>query len=198
MSILLVGSAEIKRGVLHNGIVPGGNAFRLTEKVRLSINKSPFVSMPIHQDIITVPDYTYATEKDTTILLTREINSDYDIIFTEKCPTAINIPKNTTSAEICSLTVPEDVTTGRVAVGCYVENMDNQEATVTIDVKVNGTSIGTRDTKVTKRSKAGISAYMEFNGKSANDVVTFTLHPNKELEVRGGEVPARIQVEKRT
>jgi len=198
MAVLLVGSTEVKKGVLYNGIVPGGNAVRLTEKVRVSINKSPFVSIPTHQDIITIPDYTYTFENDTAILLTRQINSDFDIIFTESCPTAINIPKNTTSADICSLTLPEDVTTGRVSVGCYVENMDNQEATVTIDVNVNGTSIGTRAVKVAKRTKASISAYLEFDSKSSGDIVTFTLNPNKELEVRGGEVPARIQIEKRT
>lgn len=195
MGTLIVGAKELKKGIEYSGLVPHGNAFRLTEKVRISINRSPFTFIPVHENIITVASFTYSLEEDTTILLTRVVTSGLNVTYLNECYNDQFIPKNTLSDEVCTLTTVEAFTTGRLYVTAQVENMDGQEAQVDVMTYKNGTLLSTTPTRIQKRQRASVSQEVPLTASIVGDVYSFKIEANRDLNVYTNQSSSKVQVE---
>ena len=200
MPSLLVGSFEAKRGIKYSGVVPQGNAIRLTEKVKISINNTPLAYMPRHEDIFTLPNFSYVMDRDTVILLTRIVNDDLSIIFDSKCPTTVALVKNAESAIICSVIVLEATATGTVTCQANIFNDNGQDKNVIIKAYNGTTEIGTTTNQIEKRSEMQSVLHFEITSAIAkDDVISFKVEAKgNNMTIEGGNHASIVQVLRRT
>ena len=198
MKVLIVGSADIKKGVEYSGIVPRGNAFMMTEKVRISVNRAPFAYLPVFTDIYTLTDFTYSSEKDTSILFTRIVEDNFTILYTNSCPSNVILLADTESNSICEVTVGDDTLTVNITIGAYIDHGNNQDITMRIYA---GATLLDTVTKSYRRNKKDnfVHTFAIASQIDADTVVSFTLEADgSDAEVFGLEQSSIIQIEKLT
>lgn len=195
MAILLVGAFEVKRGIKYDGVVPNGNAFRLTKKVRLSINKSAFVAIPVHENILTKVGYTYVFEDDSTILLLRETTGGLNTFYSNLNDADIPLTKNIEATAV-ELTAPEAGTTCDVHGSISFDNtISTQTTNVTLRLKNGSTVISTVILEIVKASKSNMSITALNTSISLSDILTLTVEADNDSTVRGSDTPSVIQYE---
>ena len=201
MATLVVGSGQLKKGIEYNGLVPYGNAFRTTEQVRVSINRTPFAVLPAHEDIYALGSFTYSFEEDTVLLFTRLVQSDLTIVWNSRCPQSVDLVKNTESAIICEVEIYEKTKTGTIECVSEIENDSDSNADYTIRISSGGTVLGTSALiRVDKKTTANVYFKYEIAAElQANSKVSFTLEVNQaNNRVNGGANPSQIQVKRIT
>ena len=180
--------------------MPQGNAIQITERVKMSVNRSPLAAMPLHKDIFTLPNFTYTLGKDTTILLTRVVNDDLSIVFDSKCPTTVALVKNAESAIICSVIVLEATATGTVTCQANIFNDNGQDKNVIIKAYNGATEIGTTTNQIEKRSEIQSVLHFEITAAIAkDDVISFKVEAKgNNMTIEGGNHASIVQVLRRT
>ena len=196
MAVLMVGSENMKAGIEYSGLVPNGNAFRMTEDVRVSINRKPWVLLDMHEDIYVLSSITYSFERDTTILLTRVVQQDLSIIWNKQCPGDVSLDNGVESATVCSVTALETTTVGTIAYVVYIENARNQSANSIVRVYVDGVLTDTATYEIP--SNETMQAGKQFDITTAINpaqVISFTVEAQSTNQtVRGSVVSSQVQV----
>lgn len=201
MSVLFVGSFKINKGQEYTGIIPEGNAFRITEKgVLLSINHTPMAQYPVDFDIINYPTYTYSFNKDATILLTRTVNPDLTIIYEHDCPQTVALVANTESASICSVENLEEILAngGIFSADARVINSANQSRNVIIRLYAGASLIYTAPSQViSDNTTQNFVAYFGIiDPILANTINSFTVEVDGSDCIVDGTRPSIIRIEK--
>lgn len=134
MATLYITSAEVKSGQEYSGLTGTANAFKLTEEVRISINRSPFALYPMDEKIFVSAQFSYSFEKDTVLLFSNEIEPDFYIRSTETNSNDIILTANTESSAVVTVTDVDgrEITSGELAGLVHVENTANQDRDVTL------------------------------------------------------------------
>jgi len=197
MQVLIVGSFEIKKGIEYSGFVPLGNAVRLTENVRVSINRTPFINVPLGMDLYTLVDFTYTFEEDTAIMLTRVVEDDLSTIWLHECKDEVSIYQDT-ETDICAVTTgTDDTNIGYVSGSAMLENTAFFSQDVIIRVYDDATLLYT----VTKSVDGNTTESVAF-GFSVDDPilaisdVKFSLEPSTDMTVKGLQASSKIQVQR--
>ena len=202
MATLFVGSMSITNGIIYQGIIPKGNAFRITENIRLSINKGPFAALPLGIDILNHPDFTYVFENDTTVLLTRVVTPDLTIVYENACPNEVPLVASVESASICSVINTEEISSngGDFAAAAYVESASNQVRNITIRLYSNNVLLQSAVIALAaNESKNVVIDYATIAVITAGLTNHFTLEADGDnCIVRGLSTPSRIRLEKTT
>ncbi len=200
MSVTMyVGAMDMLKGIEYSGVIPNGNAFQVTEDIRISINRTPFAMFKFGDKVYANSLFTYSFEDNTTILLTRETQADLSIIWNKQCPFDVTLNQNTESADICSVTALEDITTGKVTALANILNANNQDADVIFRLKIDGVEIHqetfTIPSNMTLQKATEVSISTPI---TANQVASFTLEADDDMTVKGVESASQIQVTRYT
>ncbi len=197
MSTMIVGSMDAKKGVLYNGLIPLGNAFRLDDGVRVSVNKNPFVYMPVNVDMYSHTAFSYVFEKDVGVVFTRVEEDNLVISFEASNSLNLNLLSGTESADIVTLNMAEAVVTGRLGCVAYIDHENNRD--ITMRLYKNSVEFATVVKTWVSTSADSIAYDEEILDLAVLDVITFTLEAsNKDAELLGTIQPSRIQVNKIT
>lgn len=199
---LFVGIQEVIVGVVYPGFVPLGNAFRLTEPAKFSINNSVFGHLPVNEDIFALSQFSYVCDRDTTVILSRVVTSDLSIVYNSQCPNDVALIQDIESAIICSVISVEDVTTGKISTFVNINNSNNQPVTVTQRIYSNFILVDTEVYNIpasTSQSKGKqISIITPI---LATQTVHFTLESSAtgvSVDTVGGSLPSQVQIERIT
>jgi len=202
MSVLFVGSMSIEKGFPYQGIIPLGNAFRLTEDIRISINRGPLAHFPLGTDIINHPDFTYSFEKKTVVILSRVVTPDLTIVYENASVADVPLISGVESASIVSVVNTEEIIAngGRLTAGSYVVSTSNQSRNITIRLYAN--SILVLTDIVTLAANESKNVVADFNTVAvipADATNYFTLEADgADCEIKGSETASRIRLEKTT
>ena len=198
MATLIVGSANLKKGIEYNGFVPLGNAFRLTHPTKMSINRTPLVLIPAHEDIFALTAFTYSFEDDVVILLTRVVQDDLTIVWVHKCREVVALEDGIESDIICQVVAQEEVTVGRVTCVANIENDNSGDKDIIINAYVDDVLIGTITNSLEKKRET--QTVLEFDITTpinAQAVVSFKLEAQaNNMTVQGGNYPSQIQIQR--
>ena len=198
MTLLIVGSMSAKKGIEYSGFVPLGNSFLPTEKVRLSVNRTPFATVFPKEPIYSDSNFTYSFEKDTTIFLTRSVQDDHSIIWNNKCLAVVQLAKDTESATICSVIAREAVTTGLITCVANILNDNGSDKEVIIKAYVDGTEVSTITNELEKRRETQtVLEFLITTPLTKNQVVSFKIEAKaNNMIIEGGNYPSQIQVKR--
>jgi len=199
MPNVLVRSYNVKKGISYDGLVPQGNGFWITEKVKISVNRSPFTNHEPYQVILTRPDYTYSFEKDTNIMLLNVANNGVNPFYSAESHANIDIASNTESAALVTLVAPQAGTECTITARFFFDNStNNSKADVTIRLKKDGTQIATHTSEVAKKQSGVVGVEIQGVTVVAGENYTITCESNKDGEIDGSEISSIIQYEIRT
>ena len=159
MALLMTGSNSLKAGVEYSGVVYLANTFKIHNRVKISVNRSPFVVTDPTEKLLLDPSFTYSFEKDTVSTLYRSVNVDGEIVQDHRCITDFALVKNTESAPICNMTLEEDIGSGKgeYAGVAYITNEHNKKVNVTIKFYYDGTSIHQHVVEVFKNTTKAVA-----------------------------------------
>jgi len=199
MAIIRVRSYNVKKGIEYDGLVPEGNGFWLTEKVRYSVNRSPMAHDKVFDPIMTKPSYRYSFEKDTNIMLLNIANTGGNPFYKADSMADVDIASGTESAAIVTLTAPQAGTECTISARFMYDNLETgQNANVTIRLKKGGTVIASHVADVARKSTEGVGVEIIGQAITVGDIFTITCESNKTGEVKGSVLPSIIQYEIRT
>ena len=196
----MTGSYPMKSGIEHNGIFYRANTAKFHSKVRVSVNRSPFVITDPTELILLSPSYTYSVEKDTVITLYHTVNVNGEIVQDKQCIGDHALVKNVESGTVCSMVLDDDITAnkGNFAGVLYVTNEFTQTANCEIKFYYDGTEVDTHTVEVAKRTTKAVSV----SGKIATSwtkgkEVKISVTVNKaDQHIYGAVNPSVIRVEK--
>ena len=198
---LRVGSFQARKGIEYSGIFPQGNSIKISDKTRLSINRTPFDHTQPQEIFTAHPQFTYSFEKDVVITLYRDVNDALDFYFINKCNTNVALTANTESANICAVTVNEEILAnkGTYAGVAYVKNDSNSNRNIDIDFKIGGTSVKTDTIRVKKHSTKAVSiSGIILTTVTTGKEYTFTLKASgNKCSVEGILQPSFVQITKK-
>jgi len=196
MSFIIVGAYEAKKGELYQAVLTGGNAFRVMEDVRFSINKSPFAKVPVNEDIMTHPTVSYSPEQDTTVLLTRVPTPNMSVLHEGSCPTEFTLSAGVESASICNVSVSEEVTAGHITCASLIRVPTGTDVNITIKSYDDGVLYKTSTAVAHKNTDTIVVQYETISALIAlGSVMSFTLTADAACTVEGAIRPNGIQIE---
>ena len=201
MATLFTRAVEVNAGQEYVNIAGEGNAISPTENIRVSINRSPFAMIPAYQKVFISSTFTYVFEKNSTLLISNEIEPDFYVTLTEYSALDVTLIKDTASADIVTLTNGDkEVTKGELTAFVNIDNDTNKNVDVVITI--NGSTLGEIEISSPieiKKHTFGVNAItthvIEGTTIPADEVITFTVTAdNDDLVIKGSDNPSILQL----
>jgi len=198
MSVLIVGAYDAKKGQEYQAVLTDGNAFRTTENVRFSINRSPMVNLPLGEDILTHPEFTYQPEKDTVILLTKVVPLNLYRLHEGKSTSNVSLVAGVESTAICTAVVTSDTTSGYITCASLIRVTTGTDVNITIKSYDDGILFHS-STHIARNSSDSIVVQYHQIGTSIvkDSVMTFTITADVACTIEGTTKESFIQIEQR-
>jgi len=198
MSVLVVGAYNAKKGEEYQAVRTKGNAFRIMENVRFSINRTPMVKLPLDEDILTHPEFTYSPEKDTVILLTKVVPLNLSTIHEGNSTATYSLSSGVESGVICSAIVTADTASGFITCASLIKVTTGADVNITIKSYDDGVLYATSTHTARKQDVSIVVQYHQIATPIVKDsVMTFTITADVACTVEGTVKESFIQIEQK-
>ncbi len=201
MPLVIRAAVKMNKGQFYKGLIPRGNAFRVDEDVRVSVNKSAFVKFTTGVDYYTHDTFSYIFATDVLISSSQVDPVDLELVQIASSSNDYTLggTGNEVIDDLVTLTLTESANTASILCEFYGElqySPDSVEMTIRHDNKTLATvEMVWEDLEVQNLFSVTLEGEENFN---VGDEITFdvaNLSTNGNLEIMGSTRPSLIRFE---